>query len=52
MRSTCHTFIADYDIFNGWWYPSCPYCNKKLGGTKRNPVCMDHDAITSLPMPW
>ncbi|KAL9404362.1 hypothetical protein Peur_001334 [Populus x canadensis] len=52
MRSTCHTSIADYDIFNGWWYPSCPYCNKKLGGTKRNPVCMDHDVITSLPMPW
>ncbi|KAI9402745.1 hypothetical protein POPTR_001G320601v4 [Populus trichocarpa] len=52
MRSTCPTSIADYDIFNGWWYPSCPCCNKKLGGTKTNPVCMDHDAITSLPMPW
>uniref|UniRef100_A0A6N2M9U0 ATP-dependent DNA helicase n=1 Tax=Salix viminalis TaxID=40686 RepID=A0A6N2M9U0_SALVM len=52
IRFTCRASIVDFDIFNGWWYPSCPHCNKKLGGTANNPVCMDHEAITSLPVPW
>ncbi|KAG5254606.1 replication factor [Salix suchowensis] len=52
IRFTCCASIADFDLFNGWWYPSCPHCNKKLGGTASNPICMDHDAITSLPVPW
>lgn len=52
MRFTCRASITDFDIFNGWWYPSCPYCNKKLGDPAKNPVCINHDAITSFPLPW
>jgi len=44
--------IVDFDFPNGWWYPSCPKYNKKLSGSENNYTCMDHDAITSLPVPW
>ncbi|KAJ6941245.1 hypothetical protein NC651_007133 [Populus alba x Populus x berolinensis] len=52
MRFTCRPSIGYFDIFNGWWYTSCPHCNKKLGGTANNPVCIDHDAIKSFLVPW
>ncbi|KAJ6971640.1 hypothetical protein NC653_032229 [Populus alba x Populus x berolinensis] len=52
LRFTCQASIVDFDFPNGWWYPSCPKCNKKLSGGKNNYTCMDHDAITSLPIPW
>ncbi|XP_061944980.1 uncharacterized protein LOC133668979 isoform X2 [Populus nigra] len=52
LRFTCQASIVDFDFPNGWWYPSCPKCNKKLSGGEQNYTCMDHDAITSLPVPW
>ncbi|KAL9356244.1 hypothetical protein Peur_049497 [Populus x canadensis] len=52
LRFTCQASIVDFDFPNGWWYPSCPKCNKKLSGGENNYTCMDHDAITSLPIPW
>uniref|UniRef100_A0A2K1ZKM8 Replication protein A OB domain-containing protein n=1 Tax=Populus trichocarpa TaxID=3694 RepID=A0A2K1ZKM8_POPTR len=52
LRFTCQALIVDFDFPNGWWYPSCPKCNKKLNGGENNYTCMDHDAITSLPVPW
>lgn len=52
LRFTCQALIVDFDFPNGWWYPSCPKCNKKLSGGENNYTCMDHNAITSLPVPW
>ncbi|XP_073264393.1 uncharacterized protein [Populus alba] len=52
LRFTCQASIVDFDFPNSWWYPSCPKCNKKLSGGENNYTCMDHDAITSLPVPW
>lgn len=27
--------LSDYDLFNGWWYDSCPECNKGQGPIKK-----------------
>ncbi|KAL9353430.1 hypothetical protein Peur_056110 [Populus x canadensis] len=51
-RFTRRASIADFDLSKGWWYPSCPHCNKKLSGTGTNYRCIGHDSISSLPVPW
>ncbi|KAI5555123.1 hypothetical protein BDE02_19G059700 [Populus trichocarpa] len=52
LRFTCQALIVDFDFPNGWWYPSCPKCKKKLSWGENIYTCVDHDAITSLPVPW
>ena len=44
--------IADHDLFNGWWFESCPSCNKSLSGTGNNLKCIEHSSPSSTPIPW
>ncbi|KAJ6945951.1 hypothetical protein NC651_000888 [Populus alba x Populus x berolinensis] len=50
-RRTIHEILC-MNPYEHKWYPSCPKCNKKLSGGENNYTCMDHDAITSLLVPW
>ncbi|KAB2625969.1 replication factor A protein 1-like [Pyrus ussuriensis x Pyrus communis] len=36
----CQAIIVDYDLTNGWWYKSCPYCHKS------------HRLLKKMPEPW
>jgi replication factor A1 len=35
--------LSEYDLFNGWWYDSCPECNKALSRNNNYLRCTEHD---------
>ncbi|KAB2600661.1 replication factor A protein 1-like [Pyrus ussuriensis x Pyrus communis] len=41
----CQATIVDYDLTNGWWYKSCPYCHKSVKNTYGTFQCFEHGLL-------
>ncbi|KAB2623224.1 replication factor A protein 1-like [Pyrus ussuriensis x Pyrus communis] len=48
----CQATIVDYDLTNGWWYKSCPYCHKSVRNTNGTFQCFEHGLLKKMPEPW
>ncbi|XP_048443596.1 uncharacterized protein LOC103962959 [Pyrus x bretschneideri] len=48
----CQATIVDYDLTNGWWYKSCPYCHKSVRNTNETFQCFEHGVLKKMPEPW
>ncbi|KAB2608645.1 replication factor A protein 1-like [Pyrus ussuriensis x Pyrus communis] len=48
----CQATIVDYDLTNGWWYKSCPYCHKSVKNTYGTFQCFEHELLKKMLEPW
>ena len=51
-KYTVKATITKFNADQGWYYNSCPTCNKTVKPSGTTWWCDDHAYLQTLPVPW